>query len=107
MSQERAVRADAGTEQRDPVAVRHIWLPSRRSLCETSFQVISSDAEEINEQSRLSPVCGGCVEVSRIISRRVESMLKESHLSIYPDARASFNMLRNTPWQWAISALNS
>lgn len=91
----------------NPHEVQHLWMPSRRSLCELAVQrpMTAEMAAEHNADSQRLPVCGACVSLTEVLQRRVEALKKMSRGRVMPDPFAATELLHDTTWAWAISAL--
>lgn len=85
--------------------VRHIWLPSQRSLCELAVRAVATSAEaanELNIAARALPGCSACVMVTEMLSKSAALLSQETTAPSRAEARA---LLSSTTWPWVASFL--
>jgi hypothetical protein len=107
MSQAMAAEIPAAAATSAHLGVRHIWLPSQRSLCELAVRQVATStagAEELNAASRNLPGCEACVVVTEMLANSA-TILRTGGTA--PSRDEALRQLTGTTWPWVSSILAS
>lgn len=88
--------------------VRHLWLPSQRSLCDLAVRrVVKSpaEAEQGNRVADALPACTACILVARMLDKSASELYAGSGNRAYPDQQQALELLGTTWWPWVSSGI--
>lgn len=88
--------------------LRHIWLPSQRSLCELAVRRVVASADEAaagNAASRDLPACEACIVVTEMLSESARQLTAVGQSGTYPPRPEAVELLGTTTWPWVAKTL--
>lgn len=88
--------------------LRHIWLPSQRSLCELAVRRVVASADEAsagNAASRDLPACEACIVVTEMLSESARHLTAVGRTETYPPRSEALSLLGTTTWPWVSKTL--
>lgn len=79
---------------------RHIWLHTRRSLCDLAVQMNSPAADEFNDYATRLPACGSCIAAVDLLLGTMLGITRQSTGICPTDPKEAIDDLARTGWQW-------
>lgn len=88
--------------------VRHIWMPSQRSLCELAVRRVVGSASEAdlgNQAARELPACEACIVIAEMLSESARQLTKIGNSDRFPSRAEAIALLGSTTWPWVAKTL--